>query len=190
MNEESVLTGVDEENPWQIRSQKQVYDNPWIRIDEYDVINPAGNPGIYGTVSFKNRAVGIVPLAANGDIWLVGQYRFPLRQYHWEIPMGGAPADELPLDCARRELKEETGLIARDFTPLCHLHMSNCISDEEGFVFLAQNLTQADSEPEETEVLSIRRLPFTEALAMVLDGRITDAITVAALQRVRLLGLA
>ena len=89
MNEESVLTGVDEENPWQIRSQKQVYDNPWIRVDEYDVINPAGNPGIYGTVSFKNRAVGIVPLAANGDIWLVGQYRFPLRQYHWEIPMGG-----------------------------------------------------------------------------------------------------
>lgn len=190
MNEEFMQGAADEENPWQIRSQQQIYDNPWIRVDEYQVVNPAGNPGIYGTVSFKNRAVGIVPLAENGDIWLVGQYRFPLRQYHWEIPMGGAPLDELPLACARRELKEETGLIARDFTPLCHLHMSNCISDEEGFVFLAQNLTQADSEPEETEVLTVRRLPFTQALAMVLDGRITDAVTVAALQRVRLLGLA
>ncbi|CCU71552.1 NUDIX domain-containing protein [Thalassolituus oleivorans] len=180
----------DDISPWQIISSKTYYQNPWIKIDEYQVINPAGNPGIYGTVSFKNRAVGVVPLAENGDTWLVGQYRFPLSQYHWEIPMGGCPLDEDPAACALRELKEETGLIASELMPCGHAHMSNCITNEEGFVFVARGLEQGETEMEETEVLTIRRLPFDEVFAMVMDGRITDALSVLAIQRIRLLGMA
>lgn len=179
-----------DENPWTRLAETDIYENAWIRVREYQVLNPAGRPGIYGTVSFKNRAVGIVPLADNGDTWLVGQYRFPLQQYHWEIPMGGAPAGESAADCAVRELREETGLSAATLEPLCRLHTSNCITDEEGLVFIARDLVQGEAEPEETEVLMVKRLPFAEALAMVMDGRITDAISVAALQRIRLLGLA
>lgn len=180
----------DEHNPWTTVSVKEIYTNPWIRVHEHQVINPAGNPGIYGTVSFRNRAVGIVPLAENGDIWLVGQYRFPLQQYHWEIPMGGAPEGEYALDCAERELREETGLKAQSIELLAHVHTSNCITNEEGFVFIARGLTEVGAEPEETEVLTVRRLPFSEALQMTMDGRITDAISVIALQKMRLLGMA
>jgi len=180
----------NEDNPWTTLATSLRYDNPWICVEQHEVLNPAGKPGIYGTVSFKNRAVGIVPLADNGDTWLVGQYRYPLQQYHWEIPMGGAPYDEEPQQCALRELREETGLQADVLEPLCHLHLSNSITNEEAFAFVARGLQQGDTEFEETEVIQVRRLPFSEALAMALRGDITDAISVAALQRVRLLGLA
>jgi len=181
---------MSEENPWQTENQTLIYDNPWIRVDEYQVINPAGNPGIYGTVSFKNKAVGIVPIADNGDTWLVGQYRFPLQQYHWEIPMGGAPQGESLSRCALRELKEETGLVAGSVQPLCRLHLSNSITNEEGFVFVATELLQKETEFEETEVITIKRLPFEQALKMAMSGEITDAISVAALMRIRLEGIA
>lgn len=177
-------------NPWNIHTLQLKYDNPWIRVEEHQGINPAGKPGIYGTVSFKNRAVGIVPLADNGDTWLVGQYRFPLQQYHWEIPMGGASAEENLEQCALRELKEETGLSAESLMPLCHLHLSNSITNEEGFAYLAQGLVQGSSDCEDTEVITVKRLPFDEVFEMVCQGQITDAITVAAIQRIRLLGLA
>ncbi|MAK89921.1 MAG: DNA mismatch repair protein MutT [Oceanospirillaceae bacterium] len=179
-----------DDNPWTILETDVVYDNPWIRVEHNNVLNPAGNPGIYGTVSFKNRAVAVVPLADNGDTWLVGQYRFPLHEYHWEVPMGGAPAGESALDCAIRELKEETGLEAAAVEELCRLHTSNCITDEAAVAFIAKGLTEGEAEPEETEQLTLKRLPFNEALAMAMDGRITDAISVAALMKVRLLGLA
>lgn len=181
---------MSQNNPWQVQQKRVVYDNPWIHVEEHQVINPAGNPGIYGTVSFKNRAVGIVPLADNGDTWLVRQFRYPLDQCHWEIPMGGAPYEEEVEQCALRELKEETGLIAKNLKPLCHLHLSNSITNEEAFAFVATGLQQGDTEFEETEVLTIRRLPFSEVLEMTLSGAITDAVSVAAIQRVRLLGLA
>lgn len=177
-------------NPWKVQQKRLIYDNPWIHVEEHQVLNPAGKPGIYGTVSFKNRAVAIVPLAENGDTWLVGQYRYPLEQYHWEIPMGGAPHHEAPEQCALRELKEETGLLAKQLQPLCHLHLSNSITDEEAFAFVATDLQQGETEFEETEVITVRRLPFSDALAMALSGEITDAVSVAALQRVRLLGIA
>lgn len=180
----------NERNPWTTLSVREVYRNPWIKVDEHQVLNPAGNPGIYGTVSFHNRAVGIVPLADNNDVWLVGQYRFPLQQYHWEIPMGGAPEGESAEACARRELREETGLLAQTLDPLGLVHTSNCITNEQGFIYLARGLSVVEAEPEETEQLQIRRLPFAEALAMAMDGRITDAISVIALQRIRLLGIA
>ncbi|WP_430461976.1 NUDIX domain-containing protein [Thalassolituus sp. LLYu03] len=180
----------DESNPWTLLSVEEKYANPWIKVHEHKVLTPAGNPGIYGTVSFHNRAVGVVPLADNGDIWLVGQYRFPLEQYHWEIPMGGAPEGEDAAETALRELKEETGLVAQSLELIARVHTSNCITNEEGFIFVARGLSEAEAEPEETEVLEVRRVPFDEAFAMAMDGRITDAISVVALQRMRLLGMA
>ncbi|WP_250629880.1 NUDIX domain-containing protein [Rhodoflexus caldus] len=170
-------------NPWQTLSSRVVYDNRWISVREYQVINPAGNPGIYGVVSFKNIAIGIIPIDANGYTWLVGQYRYPLNEYSWEIPMGGGPKEQDVLTSAQRELKEETGFTAQKWTCLMKLHTSNSVTDEVGYVFLAEDLQAGETEFEETEQLALWHLPFSEAVAMVMDGRITDAISVAGLLR-------
>jgi 8-oxo-dGTP pyrophosphatase MutT (NUDIX family) len=167
-------------NPWQILSTKPVYENPWIRVREDQVINPNGGRGIYGVVSFKNKAIGIIPVDAEGYTYLVGQYRYPLEEYSWEIPMGGG-MDTDHLESARRELKEETGLTAEKWTLIARLHTSNSVTDEEGFVYLAENLTQGETEFEETEDLQIRKIKFSEAIRMVLHGEITDGISVAGL---------
>src|SRR5579871_191774 len=108
----------EEKNPWQIISEKNIYDNPWINITEFDVINPGGGNGIYGKVHFKNLAIGILPLDENMNTYLVGQYRFPLDQYSWEIPEGGGMIGIDPLISAQRELIEETGLVATQWTEI------------------------------------------------------------------------
>ncbi|HEY0274078.1 MAG TPA: NUDIX hydrolase, partial [Chitinophaga sp.] len=153
----------------------------------HQVLNPAGNPGIYGVVHFKNAAIGIVALDADNHIFLVGQYRFPLEQYSWEIPEGGGPAGTDPLISAKRELLEETGLVAASWTPLLHMHLSNSVSDEDCYIFLARHLSQHAAEPEETEQLHVKRLPFDAAYAMLERGEITDAMSVAALLKMKLL---
>jgi ADP-ribose pyrophosphatase len=180
-----------EENPWKITSQKQVYDNPWINLTEYQVINPAGKPGIYGKVHFKNIAIGIIPLDDELNTYLVGQYRFALGQYSWEIPEGGGPiATEEPLESARRELLEETGLKAGNWTELQRMHLSNSVSDELSITYLARNLQQFKAEPEDTEQLIVKKLPFDEVYRMVCEGIITDSVTVAGILKVKLLLLA
>ena len=168
-------------NPWQTLSTEVKYDNPWISVREDQVLNPGGGQGIYGVVSMKNKALGIVPIDADGNTWLVGQYRYPLNEYSWEIPMGGGLIEHDILESAQRELKEETGLTAAVWTRIARLHTSNSVTDEEGFVFLAEELTQGDLEPEETEDLRLWKLPLAEAIRMVMDDRITDGITVAGL---------
>jgi ADP-ribose pyrophosphatase len=177
-------------NPWETLSAEVKYDNPWIRVEEHQVINPAGNQGIYGTVSFKNRAVAIVPIFANGDIVLVGQFRYPLQEYHWELPMGGAPEGESELMCAQRELKEETGFSARNWQLIMTLHLSNSITQEQGFSYIATDLQDGEMALEETEDITVKRLPFEEVFQQVMSGEITDAMTVASIMKVRLLGLA
>lgn len=178
------------ENPWKTLKITAVYENPWIRLEHHDVLNPAGNEGVYGKVHFKNRAMAIVPIDQDGNTWLIGQYRYALDEYAWEIPMGGGPIDLDMLDSAKRELREETGLSAEKWTQIMRIHMSNSVTDEEGIVYLAEELSQGETEFEETEILQVKKLPFAAALEMVMEGQITDSISVAAILKVaRILGL-
>jgi 8-oxo-dGTP pyrophosphatase MutT (NUDIX family) len=166
---------------WKKLGSKTVYDNPWITVVEDRVVNPGGGQNDYGVVHFKNVAVAIVPLDGNGNTWLVGQERYALGAYSWELPMGGAPGDEEPLAAAKRELQEETGLTAKRWSQLMRLHTSNSVTDEEGIVFVAEDLEEGEPDFDEVEDLQIRKLPFADAVAMVERGEITDAISVAAL---------
>ena len=171
---------------WKKLSSRTIYENDWMRVFEDHVINPGGGENQYGHVHFKNTAVAIVPLDDAGNTWLVGQDRFTLDRYSWELPMGGAPNDEDPLDAAKRELKEETGLSAVDWSELMRLHTSNSITDELAIVYVAKTLTEGATAFEETEDLTVKKLPLEEAVAMVNNSEITDAISVAALLRVAL----
>lgn len=166
-------------NPWQTISVTDVYENPWIQVAEHQVVNPAGQPGIYGKVSFKSLACGIIPIDGDGNTWIVGQYRYTLDAYSWEIPMGGIPLGEDLLAGARRELREETGLTARSWEKILDVHISNSVTDEAGVVLIAEELSQGEPEFDQTEQIEIRRLPFGELFQMTLDGEITDLLSVA-----------
>jgi 8-oxo-dGTP pyrophosphatase MutT (NUDIX family) len=173
-------------NPWKIISDKLVYENKWISVTEFDVINPNGGEGIYGKVHFKNLAVGILPLDEGFNTWLVGQYRFTLNAFSWEITEGGGDPGN-PLGSAQRELLEETGLVAGEWTQILSMHLSNSVSDEYAVIFLARQLEQRSSMPEETEKLTVKKLSFEEAYRMVEKGLITDSMSVAAIQKVKLM---
>lgn len=177
----------EKHNPWTIRGEKEIYENKWIKITEYDVLNPSGGEGIYGKVHFKNIAVGVLPLDEQLNTWLVGQYRFPLNEYSWEMPEGGGPLGIDPLESAKRELLEETGLVAKDWTLILRMHLSNSVSDELSLLYLARGLEQKEAEPEETEQLMLRKVSFNELYDMVQEGRITDSMTVAATLKVKLM---
>ena len=170
------------ENPWQVTGEQNIYDNPWISVTEYAVINPSGGNGIYGKVHFKNRAIGIVPMDENGHIWLVGQFRFVLNAFSWEIPEGGGIIELDPLEAAKRELKEETGLVADSWEKILEIHLSNSVSDEFGIIYLATGLKQEEAEPEETEQLHIQKVSLEVAYKMVLNHQITDSLSVAGIQ--------
>jgi 8-oxo-dGTP pyrophosphatase MutT (NUDIX family) len=178
---------IDEhDNPWQKINSKKIYDNPWIILEEDQVINPRGGKGIYGKVLMKNKAIGIIPIDENGNTWLVGQYRYTLDAYSWEIPMGGGPVALDILESAKRELKEETGLLAQRWEMLLRIHTSNSVTDEEGFVFTAQGLEQQATEFDETEDLQIKKLPLTKAIRWVMKGKITDSLSMAGLLKLAL----
>lgn len=178
---------MNEKNPWQTLKSDEIYDNPWISITEHQVINPNGGQGIYGEVHFKNIAIGILPLDDDLNTWLVGQYRYPIKAYSWEIPEGGGPLGTDPQLSAKRELLEETGLIAGELIEIQRMYLSNSVSDEQSILYVAKKLIQGQSQPEETESLQVKKLPFEEAYQMVLHGHITDSMSVAAILRVKLM---
>jgi 8-oxo-dGTP pyrophosphatase MutT (NUDIX family) len=174
-------------NTWQTLNSELVYESAWIAVNKHQTINPSGNPAIYSVVNFKNLAIGIFPLSDDGYTWLVGQWRYPLNAYSWEIPEGGGPLGELPIETAIRELKEETGIVATTFKEIMQLHLSNSATDEHAYVFLATGLTFEESEPEESEDLKIRKIHINDVFNMVLSGEITDAISVATIYKVKYL---
>lgn len=173
--------------PWQLLDSDCRYDNPWIRVSHENVITPGGTAGIYGRIHFKNRAIAIVPIDEDGNTWLIGQHRYALDQYSWEVPMGGGRRDRDPLDAAKAELHEEAGLQAEHWQMIQTLHTSNSVTDETGLVYVATGLSYIGAQPEDTEQLTIKKLPLKEAVGWVMDGKITDAISVAALLKVWLM---
>ena len=175
------------DNPWKTLSSEEKYDNNWITVTEHQVINPSGGKGIYGEVHFKNLAIGILPLDDEHHTWLVGQYRYPLKAYSWEIPEGGGPLHTDPELSAKRELIEETGLVASKLTEIQRMHLSNSVSDELAIIYLAQDLQLGEAAPEETEDLQLIKVPFTKAVEMVMNGEITDSMSVAAILKVHLM---
>jgi ADP-ribose pyrophosphatase len=178
------------ENPWQTLNSQVVYDNKWIQVRHEEVINPSGGEGIYGVVHYKNKAIGVIPIDDEGYTYLVGQYRYPLNEYSWEIPEGGGLMHEDPIEGAKRELLEETGLVAAQWTKIARVHLSNSVGDEEGFLYIAEELMQVQAQPEETEQLHVRKILLTEAIEMVMRSEITDSLSVMGLLKVaRLRGI-
>jgi 8-oxo-dGTP pyrophosphatase MutT (NUDIX family) len=169
--------------PWAIRTAKTVYQNPWLTVREYQATAPTGAPALYGVVSPHAYALAILPLHADGTVTLVGQHRFALADYSWEIPEGGGPIGQDLLGGAQRELREETGLIAADWREVLRMQLSNSVTDEQGVGYIALDLSQADSDPDETEAFQVARVPFRQVLNLAVGGKITDVMTVAMLLR-------
>ncbi len=175
------------ENPWIVTKTEEIYNTPWIKLVRHEVIHPSGNPGVYSVTHFKNLAIGVLPLDEDNNTWLVGQYRFPLNKYSWEIPEGGGALDIPPVESAKRELKEETGISAKEFIEIQRMHLSNSATDELAILYVAKGLSFGDAQPEESEELNCVKIPFDEVYKKVLSGEITDSLTVVAVLKIKLM---
>lgn len=181
------MSKAEHPNPWTTLSKEQVHESPWISITKHEVLNPNGTPGKYSTIHFKNLAIGVLPLDKDYNTWIVGQYRYPINKYTWEIPEGGGHLDVAPLDSAKRELSEETGITAQKWTKIQEMHLSNSASDEFCILYVAQNLSLGESHPDDDEELEIKKVSFNELYRMVLDGEVTDSLSVAAVLKAKIL---
>jgi len=174
-------------NPWTTLKSEKVYDSPWIGLTKHDVLNPSGNPGTYSVIHFKNIALGILPLDKEYNTWIVGQYRYPISQYSWEIPEGGGKRDIAPLESAKRELLEETGIRAGKWTKIQEMYLSNSASDEFCILYIAQDLTFGEAQPEDDEQLELRKIHFDDLYKMVERGEITDSLTVTIVLKAKIM---
>jgi 8-oxo-dGTP pyrophosphatase MutT (NUDIX family) len=172
--------------PWRRHTRRLAYENDWITVWHDVVTRPDGDAGVYGVVHYANLAAGVVVLGEAERVLLVGQHRYPLDAMSWEIPEGGVAGTETPLDGIARELREETGVEATGWRELARVHLSNSISDEAGVVYAAVAASTGEPSPEPTEQIEVRWVPFDEALAMTMDGRITDAMSIIGIQRMAL----
>lgn len=176
-----------EENPWKTLSSEIIYDNPWIEVSHREVINPGGKAAMYGVVHFKNLALGILPLDSDYNTWVVGQYRYPIDLYTWEIPEGGGDISLEPLESAKRELREETGIIAEEWTLIQEMYLSNSATTEKALLYVARDLSFVEPDPDEDEKLQIRKIPFDELYRMVIEGSVNDSLTVTTVLKVKLM---
>ena len=177
----------EEKNPWTTLKSEKVYDSPWIGLTKHDVLTPSNTPGTYSVIHFKNLALGVLPLDEDYYTWIVGQFRYPINQYSWEIPEGGGKLDVPPIDSAKRELLEETGITAKKWTKIHEAHLSNSASDELAILYIAQDLSFGESQPEEEEELVCKKIHFNELYQLVEDGIITDAMTVITVLKTKLM---
>lgn len=180
---------MEKRGPWTTLSVRNAYESPWIKVEHHEVINPGNEPGKYGVVHFKNLAVGILPLDEDMNTWIIGQYRYPLDKYTWEIPEGGGDPNIPPIESAKRELREEAGIVAERWDQILEMHLSNSATDEYGVVYLARDLSFTEPDPDVDEELEIRKVPFSELCTMVDEGKVTDSLTVAAVLKIRLMQL-
>lgn len=174
-------------NPWKTLKTRAVYNNKWINVHEHEIINPAGNNGIYGVVNFNNYAIGIIPLDEFYNTWIVGQYRYTLNNYSWENPQGGGPKDIDPLESGKRELLEECGIIANEWIKIAECFTSNSVTDEKGIIYVAKQLQFTEAAPEETEQLCIKKLPFSSVFSMAMNGEITCNFALSAILKTKFL---
>lgn len=174
-------------NPWVTKLSQSIYENLWIQLIESQVVNPAGKDGIYGVVHFKTKAIAIIPLDEQYYTWIVGQYRYPLDSYEWEIVEGGCHADSTPLETAQRELHEEVGLKAEQYQMILEMQLSNSTTDEVSYTYIAKGLSYIGEAPEEDERLAIRKVPFEEVYQMVLRGEIRDSLSVASVLKAKVM---
>jgi len=173
---------------WTELDREEIYENPWIKVTESKVLNPNGGEGIYGVVHFKNLAIGIIPLDEQNITWIVGQHRFPFDgKYTWEIIEGGGPLEDDPEDSARRELLEEAGIKAENLELIQQMDLSNSATTETALIYVAKGLSFHHAQPDETEDLLVRKIPFEELYQMVINGEVTDSLSVAGVLRLKLL---
>lgn len=171
-------------NPWKTISKKIHYESAWIRTEEHEVINPAGKPALYSMTHFKNIAVAVIPLDDENNTWIVGQFRYPTQSYEWEVCEGGCPEGTDPVETAKRELIEECGIMAEYLTPVLEMQLSNSATDEISYTYIARGLSMTNNNPEESEQLTVRKLPFIELFEMAMNGAIKDALSVASILKV------
>ncbi len=171
--------------PWKAGDERVVFESNWISVTEQTATAPTGNPARYGLVRFKNIAIAVLPIHDDGTVTLVGQHRFPLGDYTWELPEGGSPMGEDPLDGAKRELAEETGLVAAEWREIMRAQLSNSITDERMIGYLALGLSEGPHPhaADDTEAIALVRAPFREALDAAMAGHLQDMLTVAMLLR-------
>lgn len=173
--------------PWTMIKEEVRYNSPWIEVSQHEVIDPGGSSGIYGVVHFRNIAIGVIPMDEAGNTWIVGQYRYPVQAYSWEIVEGGGSRDIDPIISARRELREEAGIEASQWDEILRMDLSNSASDERAIIYLARGLSFVPAEPDHNEELELKKLPFEDLYAMVLRGDLVDSLTVAAVLKLKLL---
>ncbi|MGH2630507.1 MAG: NUDIX domain-containing protein [Actinomycetota bacterium] len=174
----------DSRSPWTRTSRSLAYENAWIQVFHDEVVRPDGQPGVYGVVHPRTHAVGVVAIDEHDRVLLVGQYRYTLGRYSWEIPEGGVPIGDDPLEGARRELAEETGYRASSWQELMRFSLANSATDETGALYLASDLTEGEPAPDETEELAVRWMPFEEAVDRVRSGELFDSMTQMGILRV------
>lgn len=175
---------MDDFKRWKITDRKEVYASPWISVHHNDVIAPTGAETIYGSIHFKNMAIGILPIDETGHTWIVGQARFCFDAFTWELPQGGGARDVPAIETARRELSEECNLAAEHFIPLYEgVQVSNCVSDELAHAFIAYGLSERPGQLDDTEELTVRRLPISEVFDMIDRGEIKDMFTITMMAR-------
>lgn len=170
--------------PWEVHASREVYSNEFLRVMEEEVIQPDGKPGIFGLVEFRHPGVGIVPVTEDREVFLVRQFRYANNSYLWEIPGGNSEPGEDVLVAAKRELREETGFLADEWTPLGYTYPQVGIVYSVVHLFLARALREGGADRDGTEEMAVRKLPLREALRQISTGEITDANTIVSLYRV------